>query len=78
MLTRIIEAGVHGLDLTVALGKPPHLTARARQSCAAQLEELLQHRRGIPRPSGLSDVDAFIEVTTGRRPYPDTRFPVLQ
>jgi uncharacterized protein (TIGR03083 family) len=78
MLTRIIEAGVHGLDLTVALGKPPHLTARARQSCAAQLEELLQHRRGLPRPADLSDDVAFIEVATGRRRYPDTQFPVLQ
>lgn len=78
MLTRIIETGVHGLDLTAALGKPLHLTARARRSCAAQLEELLQHRRGIARPADLSDDVAFIEVATGRRPSPDTRFPVLQ
>ena len=51
MLTRIIETGVHGLDLSAALGRPPHLTPRARQSCVAQLEELLQHRRGIARPN---------------------------
>jgi uncharacterized protein (TIGR03083 family) len=78
MLTRIIETGVHGLDLSAALGKLPHLTLRARQSCVAQLEELLQHRRGIPRPGDLNDDIAFIEVATGRRPCPDSRFPVLQ
>lgn len=78
MLTRIIEAGVHGLDLSAALGKAPHLTARARQSCAGQLEELLQHRRGIARPSDLHDDIAFIEVATGRRPHADARFPILQ
>jgi len=78
MLTRIIETGVHGLDLTAALGQPPHLTARARRGCAAQLEELLQHRRGIARPADLGDDIAFIEVATGRRPHPDARFPVLQ
>ena len=78
MLTRIIETGVHGLDLSVALGKPPHLTARARGSCAAQLEELLQHRRGIARPPDLGDDIAFIEVATGRRVHGDSRFPILQ
>ncbi len=78
MLTRIIETGVHGLDLSAALGKPPHLTVRARQSCAAQLEELLQHRRGIRRPPDLRDDIAFIEVATGRRTHADARFPILQ
>jgi uncharacterized protein (TIGR03083 family) len=78
MLTRIIETGVHGLDLTEALGKPPHLTARARRSCAAQLEELLQYRRGMARPADLSADIAFIEVACGRRPYGDERFPILQ
>jgi uncharacterized protein (TIGR03083 family) len=78
MLTRIIETGVHGLDLSAALGKAPHLSARARQGCAAQLEELLQHRRAISRPSDLSDDIAFIEVATGRRAHTDARFPILQ
>jgi uncharacterized protein (TIGR03083 family) len=78
MLTRIIETGVHGLDLTAALGRAPHLTARARQSCAAQLEELLHHRRGMARPTDLHDDVLFIEAACGRRPYGDTRFPILQ
>jgi uncharacterized protein (TIGR03083 family) len=78
MLTRIVEAGVHGLDLSAALGRVPHLSARARQSCAAQLEELLLHRRAIPRPAELSDDIAFIEVATGRRAHTDARFPILQ
>jgi uncharacterized protein (TIGR03083 family) len=78
MLTRIIETGVHGLDLSAALGRGPHLSARARQGCATQLEELLQHRRAIPRPSDLSDDIAFIEVATGRRAHTDARFPILQ
>jgi uncharacterized protein (TIGR03083 family) len=78
MLTRIIETGVHGLDLTAALGKPPHLTPRARQSCAAQLAELLQHRRGVVRPADLRDDMVFIEVACGRRPYGDARVPILQ
>jgi uncharacterized protein (TIGR03083 family) len=78
MLTRIIETGVHGLDLSAALGKPPHLTERARLSCAAQLAELLQHRRGIARPPEIGDDIAFIEIATGRRPHAAAHFPVLQ
>jgi hypothetical protein len=78
MLTRIIETGVHGLDLTAALGKSPHLTARAQRSCVAQLEELLQYRRGMARPADLREDIAFIEVACGRRPYGDERFPILQ
>jgi len=78
MLTRIIETGVHGLDLSAALDKPSHLTARARRSCASQMEELLQHRREIARPPDLGDDVAFIEVATGRRAHGDSRFPILQ
>jgi uncharacterized protein (TIGR03083 family) len=78
MLTRIIETGVHGLDLSAALGQPPHLTDRARLGCAAQLEELLQHRKGIARPPDLRDDITFVEVATGRRSIPGSHFPVLQ
>jgi len=78
MLTWIIETGVHSLDLTAALEKPPHLTVKARRSCAAQLAELLQYRRGMARPVDLSADIAFIEVACGRQPYGDARFPILQ
>lgn len=78
MLTRIIETGVHGLDLTAALGRPLHVTDRARRSCATQLEELLWHRREMARPADLHDDIAFIEAACGRRLYEDERFPILQ
>ncbi|GEM_PF-320735 len=87
--TRVLEAVVHGHDASEAVGRPPHMTPTAKMMTVGLLEELLARRaqllfpaalraEGARRPSDLSDDIAFIEVATGRRPYPDARFPILQ
>ncbi|WP_244236326.1 maleylpyruvate isomerase N-terminal domain-containing protein [Micromonospora inaquosa] len=59
--TRVVEVGVHGLDLAAALGRPPWLTAPA----AVVIAELLTG--GRPTPAGLSwDRLTLIRKATGR------------
>ncbi|MET8121069.1 maleylpyruvate isomerase N-terminal domain-containing protein [Micromonospora sp. NPDC005291] len=59
--TRVVEVGVHGLDLAAALGRPPWLTAAA----AAVIADLLT--AGRPAPAGLRwDRLTLIRKTTGR------------
>ena len=70
--------GVHGLDLECLTREGAASDRSGPAGLAAQLEELLQHRRGIARPSDLHDDIAFIEIATGRRPHADAHFPILQ
>ncbi|MFI6784417.1 maleylpyruvate isomerase N-terminal domain-containing protein [Micromonospora sp. NPDC050276] len=59
--TRVVEVGVHGLDLAAALGRPPWLTPPA----AVVIADLLT--AGRPTPAGLSwDRLTLIRKTTGR------------
>lgn len=59
--TRVVEVGVHGLDLAVALDRPPWLTPQA----AAVIADLLTG--GRPAPAGLGwDRLTLIRKTTGR------------
>ncbi|WP_410816207.1 maleylpyruvate isomerase N-terminal domain-containing protein [Micromonospora sp. 050-3] len=59
--TRVVEVGVHGLDLATALGRPPWLTPPAAEVIA----ELLTG--GRPAPAGLSgDRLTVIRKATGR------------
>ncbi|WP_433262226.1 maleylpyruvate isomerase N-terminal domain-containing protein [Micromonospora vinacea] len=59
--TRVVEVGVHGLDLASALGRPPWLTPAA----AVVIADLLTG--GRPTPAGLSwDRLTLIHKTTGR------------
>ncbi|TNH26533.1 maleylpyruvate isomerase family protein [Micromonospora orduensis] len=59
--TRVVEVGVHGLDLAVALDRPPWLTPQA----AAVIADLLTG--GRPAPAGLCwDRLTLIRKTTGR------------
>ncbi len=86
--TRVLEAVVHGHDVSEAVGRSPHMTPQAKAMTVGILEDLLARRAtmfypvmmredGAKRPADLDDV-AFIEVATGRRSYPDGRFPVMQ
>jgi uncharacterized protein (TIGR03083 family) len=66
--TRVLEMGVHGLDLAQALGRDPWITAGASQVVRAILTELLA---GEPPPAmGWDDV-TFIDAGTGRRALTD-------
>ncbi|MEW1583926.1 maleylpyruvate isomerase N-terminal domain-containing protein [Micromonospora vinacea] len=59
--TRVVEVGVHGLDLAAALGRPPWLTPPA----AVVVAELLTG--GRPAPAALGwDRLTLIRKTTGR------------
>ncbi|MET8252944.1 maleylpyruvate isomerase N-terminal domain-containing protein [Micromonospora sp. NPDC005197] len=59
--TRVVEVGVHGLDLAAALDRPPWLTPRA----AAVIAQLLT--AGRPAPAALGwDRLTLIRKTTGR------------
>jgi len=49
--SRVVEAVVHGLDLTDALGRKPMCTLEGVAVAAAILDELLA-RRTVPRPPG--------------------------
>ncbi|MEU8184975.1 maleylpyruvate isomerase N-terminal domain-containing protein [Micromonospora sp. NPDC049044] len=59
--TRVVEVGVHGLDLAAALGRPPWLTPPAAEVIADLLSG------GRPTPVGLRwDRLTVIRKTTGR------------
>lgn len=78
MATRTVEAVVHGLDLTDALGRPPLAMPKAVPIAAALLDEVLARTKVPGRPADLVDDDlAFIRAASGRGDHPDPRLPVV-
>ena len=78
MATRTVEAVVHGLDLTDALGRPPLSMPKAVPIAAAMLEEVLARTKVAGRPADLVDDDlAFIRAASGRGEHSDPRLPVV-
>lgn len=76
--SRVVEAVVHGMDLTDALGRPPLSMPRATAITAAILDELLARRTVAGRPDDLGGEDvAFIRAASGRGLHPDPRFPLI-
>lgn len=72
--TRILEIGVHGLDLAAALNRRPWLTPAA---ASVVLSILIGLFGGDPAPAlGWSDL-TFIETATGRRPLTEAERSVL-
>ena len=71
--TRVLEIGVHGLDLAAALGRDPWLTPDAASVVQSILVALWA---AIRRRSGWSDL-TFIETATGRRPLTEAERAVL-
>lgn len=75
--SRIVEAVVHGIDLTQALGRDSIATPAGIAATAAMLDDLLA-RRTIPgRPSELSDDLDWILAASGRAESGDTRLPLI-
>jgi len=75
--SRIVEAVVHGIDLTQALGRDSIATAEGIAATAAILDDLLA-RRTIPgRPAELSDDFGWILAASGRAESSDTRLPLI-
>jgi uncharacterized protein (TIGR03083 family) len=77
--TRVVEAVVHGIDLTDALGRPPLDMPTAVPIAAEILDEVVARTRVPGRPADLVDDDlAFIRAASGRGQHPDPRFPVVR
>jgi hypothetical protein len=76
--SRVVEAIVHGLDLTDALGREPMATPHGIAITAAILDELLARRTVAGRPADLQGDDlAWIRAASGRGPHDDPRLPVI-
>ena len=76
--SRIVEAVVHGLDLTDPLGMDPIATPEGIALTAGILDELLARRTVAGRPGDLVDDDfGWIRAASGRGEHPDPRLPVI-
>jgi hypothetical protein len=76
--SRVLEAVVHGMDLTDALGRDPIATPDGIAITAAILDELLARRTVPGRPADLVDDDlAWIRSASGRGEHPDPRLPLI-
>lgn len=75
--SRIVEAVVHGLDLTDALGRDSIATPAGITTTAQILDELLTRRTVAGRPADLSDNWAWIKAASGRSEHPDPRLPLI-
>lgn len=75
--SRVVEAVVHGIDLTDALGAPSIATPDGIAIAAAILDDLLARRTVPGRPSDLADDVAWIRAASGRAPHSDPRLPLI-
>jgi hypothetical protein len=75
--SRIVEAVVHGIDLTDATGRPSIATAEGVAFTASLFDELLARRTVAGRPADLADDLAWVRAASGRTPHPDPRLPLL-
>lgn len=76
--SRVVEAVVHGIDLTDALGRDRLAGDEAVTIAADILDDLLARRTVAGRPSDLlSDDWAWVRAASGRGPHPDPRLPLI-
>jgi hypothetical protein len=75
--TRIVEAVVHGIDLTDALRRPSTATAQGVAHTARLLDKLLTRTSIGGRPPDVADDAAWVLAASGRRPHPDPRLPLI-
>jgi uncharacterized protein (TIGR03083 family) len=75
--SRILEAVVHGIDLTQALGRDVIATTDGIKATAEILDDLLARRTVGRRPAELSDDLDWILAASGREPFDDTRLPLI-
>jgi uncharacterized protein (TIGR03083 family) len=75
--SRTVEAVVHGLDLTDAMGAPTIANPAGVTTTKTILDDLLGRRTVAGRPPDLGDDVAFIRVASGRATHADPRFPLL-
>jgi hypothetical protein len=75
--SRVVEAVVHGMDLTDALGRDSIATPAGIAMTAAILDDLLARRTVAGRPSDLSNDLAWVRAASGRGEHPDPRLPII-
>ncbi len=75
--SRIVEAVVHGIDLTDAVGRDSIATPDGVAATAAILDELLARRTVAGRPGDLGDDMAWVRAASGRAEHPDPRLPLI-
>lgn len=76
--TRVVEAVVHGLDLTDAIGADPAATPAGIALTAEILDELLARKTVAGRPADLADDLKWIRAASGRGlDHPDPRLPLI-
>jgi uncharacterized protein (TIGR03083 family) len=75
--SRIVEAVVHGVDLTQALGRDYIASTDGIIETAAILDDLLARRTVGRRPPELSSNLEWILAASGRSYFEDTRLPLI-
>ena len=76
--SRVVEAVVHGIDLTDALGRDRLATDEAVAITADILDELLARRTVPGRPPDLQSNDwEWIRAASGRSEHSDPRLPLI-
>jgi uncharacterized protein (TIGR03083 family) len=75
--SRIVEAVVHGIDLTQALGRDYIATTDGIKETAEILDDLLARRTVGRRPYELSDDLDWILAASGRSDFEDDRLPLI-
>lgn len=76
--SRVLEAVVHGIDLTDALGRDRLATDAAVALTADILDDLLARRTVPGRPADLQGDDwAWIRAASGRSEHDDPRLPLI-
>src|ERR1700680_988038 len=75
--SRVVEAVVHGIDLTDALGRDTIATPAGGAMTAEILDELLARRTVAGRPRDLADDLEWVRAASGRGEHPDPRLPII-
>ncbi len=75
--SRVVEAVVHGIDLTDAVGLGTIATPEGVALTAAILDDLLARRTVAGRPADLADDMTWIRAASGRAEHADPRLPLI-
>lgn len=75
--SRVVEAVVHGIDLTDALGQGRLAGDDALAVAAEILDELLARRTVAGRPADLNDDWEWVRAASGRKEHSDPRLPLI-
>jgi Mycothiol maleylpyruvate isomerase N-terminal domain len=75
--SRMVEAVVHGIDLTDALGRESIATPEGVAVTAEILDDLLARKTVPGRPADLRDDRAWVRAASGRAEHPDPRLPLI-